>query len=196
VTSRGRARAWAALRALSAFLGAIAFWLAFSAPYERFLAAAAEKLLRGTERPPVTRLSARGGEILVERSDFPPAAPRPGIPAADLHFNLALLAALVALDRRPWEAGRVAAFLGGCLLLSAVHVVALFFQVRSVYATDLGAWSAAHYGPLARNFWSGGFHFYQVAGRFAAPFAIWWLLRRDDRPEDSARSRKGPRRKT
>ncbi len=187
-----RSRASAALRALAGFLGALAFWLAFSAPYERFLAAAAETVLRATERPPVTRLSARGGEIVVDRSDFPPAAPRPGLPAADLHFNLALLAALFALDRRPWEAGRVAAFLGGCVLLSAVQVTALIFQVRSVYATDLGAWSAAHYGSLARNFWSSGFHFYQIAGRFAAPFAIWWLFRRDQ-PEEPARSRKGTR---
>jgi hypothetical protein len=57
------------------------------------------------------------------------------------------------------------------------------FQVRSVYATALGAWSAAHYGSAARNFWTGGFHFYEVAGRFAAPFAIWWWLRGDGESE-------------
>ena len=41
-------------------------------------------------------------------------------------------------------------------------------------------WSDAHYGPVARNIWAGGFHFYQIAGRFAAPFTLWWLL---ERPE-------------
>jgi hypothetical protein len=179
-----------AARALTGFLLGVVFWFAFSAPYERLLAAAGEALLRSTERPPVTRLSARNGEILVERSDFPPAASRPGLPAADLHFNLALLAALFALDRRPWQADRVGAFLGGCVLLFAVHVAALVFDVRSVYATGLGAWSAAHYGVLERNLWSGGFHFYQIAGRFAAPFAIWWLLRRADEPAGDALSRR------
>jgi hypothetical protein len=175
-----RRRASAALRAAAAFLAAIAFWLAFSAPYERFLASAGETLLRASERPPVTRLEAGDGEILVARSDFPPSSDRPGIPASGLHFNLALLAALFALDPRPWEGRRVAALLAGAAVLSAVHLAALVFQVRSFYATGLGPWSAAHYGPVARNFWSGGFHFYEVAGRFAAPFAIWWLLRRDD----------------
>lgn len=170
----------AAGRAVAGFLLALALWFGFSAPYERVLAAAAEVLLRTTERPALTRLAAREGEFLVERADFPPAAARPGLPAADLHFNFALLAALFALGRRPWKAGSVAAFLEGCGLLFLTHVVALAFQVRSLYATGLGAWSAAHYGAVARNFWSAGFHFYQIAGRFAAPFAIWWLLRRDE----------------
>jgi hypothetical protein len=167
----------AAARALAAFLLALGFWFAFSAPYERLLAATAEILLRSTERPPITRLSARGGEILIERSDIAPGAPRPGLPAADLHFNLALLAALFAIDPRPARPRNAVAFLAASALLFGVHVVALLFQVRSVYATGLGDWSAGHYGVAARTFWAGGFHFYQIAGRFAAPFAIWWLLR-------------------
>ncbi|MGH9366552.1 MAG: hypothetical protein ACRD3M_02620 [Thermoanaerobaculia bacterium] len=183
----------AAGRALVGFLAGLAFWFAFSALYERLLAAAGETLLRAIERPAITRLSAGQGEILIERSDLPPASPRPGLPAADLHFNLALLAALFALDRKPWQAGRVAALLAGCALLFAVHVAALVFQVRSVYATGLGAWSAAHYGAIARHFWAGGFHFYQIAGRFAAPFAIWWLVRRGDAPDGGVPARRGGR---
>jgi len=46
----------------------------------------------------------------------------------------------------------------------------------------LGEWSAANYGAIARNFWAGGFHFYQICGRLAAPFAIWWALAKRDRP--------------
>ena len=179
-------------RMAAGFLLALAFWLGFSAPYDRVLATAAEAVLRATERPAVTRLLAQDGEILVERSDFPPAASRPGLPAADLHFNLVLLASLYALDRRPWQAGRVAAFLEGCGVLFLIQVVALVFQVRSLYATGLGAWSAEHYGAVARNFWSAGFHFYQIAGRFAAPFAIWWALRRDG---EAADGRRGSRRR-
>jgi hypothetical protein len=182
----------AAGRMAAGFLLALAFWFGFSAPYERVLATAAEAVLRATERPAVTRLQPREGEILVERSDFAPAAARPGLPAADLHFNLVLLASLYAFDRRPWQAARVVAFLEGCGLLFLKHVVALVFQVRSLYATGLGAWSAAHYGAAARNFWSAGFHFYQIAGRFAAPFAIWWALRRDD---EATGGRRGDRKR-
>ena len=164
---RGLGRA-AVLRALTGFVLALAFWFGFSAPYERLLASAAEAVLRATERPAVTRLAAAGGEILVERADLPPGSPRPGLPAADIHFNLVLLVALFALDPHPLHGKRVGALLLGCL------------QVRSVYATALGPWSAERYGAVARNFWAGGFHFYEVAGRFAAPFAIWWWLRRGD----------------
>ncbi len=169
-----------ALRVVAGFAAGLIFWFGFSAPYESALAAVTETLLRATEWPAVTRLEARSGEILVERGDFPPAAPRPGLPAADLHFNFVLLIALFAVDRRPWRPRRVTALLVGCAILAAVHVVALFFQVRALYAAHLGAWSAAHYGSIARVFWTGGFHFYQIAGRFAAPFAIWWALRKDE----------------
>jgi hypothetical protein len=168
----------AAGRALAGFVLGLGFWFAFTQPYERLLAEAAEWTLRATERPPITRLSARGGEILIERSDLAPATPTPGLPAADLHFNFALLAALFAIDRRPWRSENVAAFLMACGILFVVHAAALVFQVRSVYVTGLGDWSAARYGLASRTFWSGGFHLYLIAGRFAAPFAIWWLLTR------------------
>ena len=165
------------VRLVIGFAAGLLVWIAFSSPYEDALAAAAEPVLRATESPAVTRLEARDGEILVRRRDFPPAAPTPGLPAADLHFNFVLLTALFALEPRPWRGRRLAAFLAGCGILAAVHVLALVFEVRSVYTTRLGDWSAAHYGAFARNFWAGGFHFYQIAGRFAAPFAIWWGLR-------------------
>lgn len=158
------------------FAAGLAFWLVFSTPYEKTVAGAAGFLLRLFERPAVTSLSAPGGEFRVDRSDFPPASPRPGLPAADLHFNFVLLATLFALAPHPLAPGRFGRFwiAAGCLW--AIHVVALVFQVESVYATSLGAWSAANYGAFARNAWAGGFHFYQIAGRFAAPFALWFAL--------------------
>jgi hypothetical protein len=59
-------------------------------------------------------------------------------------------------------------------VLFALHVAALVCQVESLYATRLGPWSEAHYGVVARNLWASAFHVWQIAGRFAAPFAIWW----------------------
>ncbi len=167
-----RAARRALLRGAAGFAVGLALWLAFSLPYERAIANCAESLLRSGERPPVTRLTARGGEFVVDRSDFPPAAPRPGLPAADLHFNLVILATLLAA-LPPARGSRVVLAL---LLLFCVHVVALCCQVESLHATRLGAWSEANYGTFARNGWAAAFHVYQIAGRFAAPFAIWWPL--------------------
>lgn len=165
-----------ALRIAAGLAAGLALWFIFSAPYEKAVAAGAELLLRLFERPPVTTLQASGGEIRVDRADFPPASPRPGLPAADLHFNFVLLAALFAMAPRPLEPRRFGRFWIAALLLLLVHVLALVFQVEALYATRLGPWSEAHYGAFARNFWAGGFHFYQVAGRFAAPFALWMGL--------------------
>ncbi len=191
-----RTPARTAVRLAAGFIAGAAVWIALSPPYERVLAAGAETLLRWTEWPAVTRLEARRGEILLERADFPPAAPRPGLPAADLHFNLVLLVALFALAGKPWSGKWLARFGLAAALLGVVHMIALVFQVRSVYATQLGPWSAAHYGAVARNFWAGGFHFYQIAGRFAAPLAIWWPFAQLDRSERAeSRGRLRPRRK-
>jgi len=170
----------AAARMAAGFAAGLAFWLAFSGPYEKTVAATAGVLIRTFESPAVTSLSAPGAEIRVERSDLPPASPRPGLPAADLHFNFVLLAALFAFVPRPLEPRRFLRFWLAALGLWAIHVLALVFQVESVYATRLGAWSEAHYGNFALNFWTTGFHFYQIAGRFAAPFALWWLLVRPE----------------
>ena len=74
-------------------------------------------------------------------------------------------------------------------LLALVHVLAVVFQVEGLYATRLGEWSSAHYGAFARNFWAGGFHFYLVAVRFAAPFALWWALGRNEEKVEGRESR-------
>jgi hypothetical protein len=165
-----------ALRLAAGFAAGLALWLLFSAPYEKALAAVAGGAVRLFERPPVTTLAAADGEIQVDRSDFPPASPRPGLPAADLHFNFVLLATLFAMGPHPLAPRRFGRFWIAAGLLFVVHVVALIFQVEALYATRLGPWSEAHYGAFARNVWAGGFHFYQVAGRFAAPFALWMAL--------------------
>jgi hypothetical protein len=165
-------------RIAAGFAVGLALWFGFREVYERPLAAVAQAVLRAFEQPPATSLSARPGEILLDRSDFPPDSPRPGLPADDIDFNLVLLTALFALQPQFFEGRVLLRSIAALLLLFLVHVAALVFQVQSVYAMNLGQWSIAHYGRFARNVWAGGFHFYLVAGRFAAPFAIWWLLAR------------------
>lgn len=186
-----------AVRLLIGFLLGLLLWIGFAAPYERLLGATGEFVLRETETPAVTRLQplADSSEILVERQDFPPNSPRPGIPAGDLHFNFVILAALFALHPKPWRGDRVGVFLIACIALWLVHVAALVFQVRFLYATRLGPWSTANYGPFARNFWATGFHFYQIAGRFAAPFVLWWPFARTERPKEAAAANARKRKK-
>ena len=186
----------AGLRGLIGFLLALAFWFGFSGPYEKTVAVAAQALTNVFESPDVTRLEAEKGEFRLDRRDFPPGSARPGLSAADIHFNFVLLAALFAIDRRPLAGRHVTRFLGAAGLLWVAHVLALIFQVQSVYATSLGAWSEAHYGRLASNFWATGWHFYLIAGRFAAPFALWWFFRaREVEPEPAADFRRPSRKK-
>jgi hypothetical protein len=177
--SRRRALARPLASAAAGFLAGAALWFGAAEPYHRTLAAPAQALIRIFESPGVTRLRAENREVIVDREDFPPSSPRPGIPAQDLDFNVAILTALFATARRPF-ADRSLRKVGFALaLLWATHVVALIFAVESLYATELGPWSAAHYGALARNFWATGHHFYRIAGMFAIPFALWWALARE-----------------
>jgi hypothetical protein len=183
----------AALRGLVGFLLALAFWFGFSRAYEKTIAAGSETLVNVFESPDVTRLDAKGGEILLDRRDFPPGSARPGLSGPDIHFNFVLLVALFALDPRPLRGAHVARFLAAGAALWLIHVLALSFQVHSVYATALGAWSAANYGKVARNIWAAGWHFYLIAGRFATPFALWWFFGR--REEEAALEKSAARKK-
>ena len=95
----------------------------------------------------------------------------------------------VALGRHPLSPRPFGRFWIAAGLLALVHVMAVVFQVEGLYATRLGEWSSAHYGAFARNFWAGGFHFYLVAVRFAAPFALWWALGRNEEKVEGRESR-------
>lgn len=184
------------LRGLVGFLLGVAFWFGFSRPYEKTVAFGAQALTNLFESPDVTRLTANKGEFRLDRRDFPPGSARPGLPAPDIHFNFVLLATLFALDPRPFESAHLARLLAAAGVLWVIHVLALVFQVQSVYATSLGAWSLANYGRVARNVWAAGWHFYLIAGRFAAPFALWWFFgRREGASESSDKPRRAGKKK-
>lgn len=183
----------AALRGVVGFALGLAFWFGFARAYERGLAAGAGIVTNLFESPDVTRLRTEGSQILVDRRDFPPGSARPSLPAPDIHFNFVLLGALFAMDPRPLRGAHVGRFLAAAASLFVVHVLALVFQVQSVYATSLGAWSDANYGKFASNFWAAGWHFYLIAGRFAAPFALWWLFGR--REEEDSLEKPGRRKR-
>lgn len=188
--SRRRDLARPLVRAAGGFLAGAVLWVGFAEPYHRTLAAPAQALIRTFESPAVTRLRAENREVIVDREDFPPASPRPGIPAQDLDFNVAILTALLATARRPFSDRGLKILAAALALLWASHVVALVFSVESLYATELGPWSAAHYGILARNFWATGRHFYRIAGMFAIPFVLWWAFTREGQGSPTAGGRR------
>src|SRR5262249_54860445 len=108
----------------------------------------------------------------------------------DLTFNWVLLAALFALDRKPFSEPNVFGFAIASLIMCATHVLALVSEVMSIYALRLGPWSRAHYGPVGRNVWAATDHSYRFVLMFAIAFALWWALR----PGDEATTRQSPRR--
>ena len=118
----------------------------------------AQAAIRAFERPSVTSLTARAGEFLLNRSDFPPESPRPGLPADDIDFNFVLLTALFALQPRFFEGRVLLRLVAGLAVLFLVHVAALVFPVQSVYALNVGQWSAEHRQPRGPQHLAGGFH--------------------------------------
>ena len=159
------------------FVLALLFWWVLSAPYARLLSLLTEPLIRMTESPAVTRLTANGNNLVIDRTDFPRSSPRPELLLMDLTSNFIVLGTLFAVNRQPLRDRNIGRFVLASLALMAVHVAAVAVNVQSIYALALGAWSEKNYGPLARNFWGASAHFYTVIGVFGAAFALWWLFR-------------------
>jgi hypothetical protein len=173
-----RKNLWPTLaKGASGFLFGLLFWWALASPYARLLATLSEPLIRFGEHQPVTRLIADGTELTIDRTDFPRSSPRPGLLLMDLTANVILLTTLFAVNPRPLSDRNVTGLLLASLVLVFIHVAAVVMNVESIYALRLGPWSERNYGPIARNFWGAGAHFYSIVGVFGAGFALWWLFR-------------------
>ena len=185
-------------RVAAGFLAGLLLWWTGTPAYNRLLVAASEPALRLTERPAATRLYAEERRIVVDRADFASKSERPSLPGDDLTLNVILLLALSATRRRLFRDRGVLHLLAALGALGVTHVAAVVVAVKALYATQLGSWSAAHYGAVSRNLWVGAAHFYRVAGCWAVAFVLWWAV---VRPGVSAASppgrpgrRRGPRR--
>jgi hypothetical protein len=166
-----------ALKGLAGFVVAVMIWAGVSPLYDRAVAAGAEAVLRTFESPKVTHLTATGTDVKVDRSDFDPRSPRPGLPVIDLTFNWVLLAALFAINPRPFSDRNMLRFGIASVLMYFTHILALVTEVMSIYVLRLGAWSSVHYGAFARNFWGVANHSYRFVLMFAIAFGLWWALR-------------------
>lgn len=167
-----------ALKALAGFVAGLALWLMLSPLYDRAIAAGAEKVMRVFERPKVTRLTPAGdGSIRVDRTDFDPRSPRPGIRVSDLTFNFALLTALFAVSRRIFSDRNIGGFFAASAILALTHIGATIARVMSIYVAKLGAWSRVTYSEFDRNLWGVADHGYRLVFMYAIAFGLWFLFR-------------------
>lgn len=154
--------------ALGAFL-----YVAVGPVYHRFLRAAGDLVLRITEPKAQMRLHQAGDQVVINRKDFPSPSFRPALSIQYLTYNVVLLSALFAIPRRPLADRNVYAFFKSLGILFLTHVLALVAQAHSILALNLGTWSDAHYGVVARNFWTAASHFYGLFGAFGIAIALW-----------------------
>jgi hypothetical protein len=161
------------------FLIALAVWLWLSAPYARLLASLSEGAIRLAERPAVTSITAQGTLMVIDRMDIhrSPASMQLAVESTDITFNFILLLTLFAASGRALSDRNVFGFIGAAIALVFVHVAAVVSFVKAEYALNMGAWSAAHYGLVARKFWGAAPYFYSVIGVYGFAFALWWLFR-------------------
>lgn len=161
------------------FVIALTAWLALSPLYAQSLAAISQGVIRLAERPVVTSINPRGTLMVVERRDFPATSSsrQLGVESTDITFNFILLATLFAVSARALSDRNVFGFLAAAAGLVLVHVAAVVAFVKAYYALSFGAWSAAHYGAVARTFWGAAPYFYSVIGVYGFAFALWWVFR-------------------
>jgi hypothetical protein len=171
-------RSWALQLVLNALLWVLpvaGVWLVATPVYNRFLLGSAENLVRLTESPNATNLLRKDNHFAyIQRRDLPPAKSLVhSFRVTDVHFHLVMLGVLfLAVPRVPWR--RRLENLGWAVLITIFFdIFLIFLYVKFTYATQLGAWSVAHYGVFARNFWGLGKHLFDLPFKLALPLLLW-----------------------
>ncbi len=168
---------WARLakRLPLAFLPALAVWLLFSPLYNRLLTAGTESFLRVFESPDRSTFYLRdNGWMMVTRSDHGGGqGSLHEIRLADVHFNFLLWTAFAFATPGLALAERLRRWGKGLLVLGAFHLVLTALSAEFVYATQLGDWSLAHYGPWARNVIGLTKHVTDLPLKLAMPLILW-----------------------
>jgi len=169
---------WAGRLVRNVLLWTIPAWAAWSllTPiYNRFLVVAAENLLQISESPNVTDIYLPGNhDAYVHRRDFPQARSLAhAFRVTDVHFHFVLLGALfLAVPGVPRR--KRLENLGWAVLVTVFFDLFLcFFVVKAAYATKLGAWSLAHYGPFARNAYGLVRHLLDLPFKLGLPLRLW-----------------------
>jgi hypothetical protein len=171
-------RSWVFLLVRNAMLAVVPvalLWMLLTPFYNRVLLESAQKLVHVTEYPWVTELLRKDTHFAyISRRDFPPArALVHSFRVTDTHFHLIMVGVLfLAIPRVPWR--KRLENLGWAVLITIFFdIFLIFFYVKATYAVQLGAWSLAHYGAFARNFYGLAKHLLDLPFKLALPFLLW-----------------------
>ena len=164
-----------ALRFIVGAIAAALLWYFLTPAYNSVLAIAAQPLVRIDPRLRHVELRGFGERIHGRGDDEHPEMPRALIPAAQLTYNFVLFGGLFATNRNVLRDRGFRRLAIALLILVATHVLAVAVAVEATYATRVGAWSEARYGPALQDFWAAFEYAYRLAGMFGIAFALWWF---------------------
>lgn len=184
---------------LSVALAILLWFAAVDRPWDAVVTRASEWWIRSAERTKVTRLAFEEGQVVVQRSDLSSRSETPAFPAAPVTANLVLLLALLfatppALRASAFPA-RAAVAVAALLVTQVLH---LSLTVQTIYATQLGTWSAAAWPRWQREVVATGRYFFDIIGKYALPFVFWAVtlrLGKDEAEKPDAAPAKGRRRR-
>jgi hypothetical protein len=151
----------------------VAIWWAGAPPYNYVLAPAAQILLHADRRLADLVLVPQERNVFVTSSTPMPTAT---VPADQLTYNIILLLALFASNERSWSLANLRALAIALAVVFVSHCVSLVISIESTYALRQGAWSEAHYGNAAANFWLMSELVFRIVGMFGVVFVAWWGL--------------------
>ncbi len=185
---------------LSAVLAILLWFAILDHPWGGLVTRVSEWWIRAAERTKVTRLAFDDGLVVVQRSDLSTRSEIPAFSAAPITANLVLLLALLfatppALRASAYPA-HAAAALGALLVTQVLH---LSFTVQTLYALQLGAWSAVSWPRWQREVVATARYFFDIMGKYAVPFVFWVITLRlgeeDEAEKQNAAPAKGRRKK-
>jgi hypothetical protein len=159
-------------RFIAGFVVATTVWFWLSPLLAQGMAAATQPLLHLDARFHDAQLSAYESMVSV---DAPHGTfPQTKYPADQLTFNLILLVALFASNKKPWRDRNIVAFLISLAVILALQPLALLVSIETYYA-NFTKWGEAQYGSVAANVWLVLSMFWRLVGMFGAVFACWWV---------------------
>lgn len=161
---------------------AAVLWIHATPQYNAFLAAVAAPIVRADARLRHVDVVAQGRRLVARGDSARPDLPGVVIAADQLTYNVILFFGLFATNRAPARDRAAGRFALALLVLVATHLAAAAIAIEATYASKTGAWGAAAYGALARDFWQALEYGYRLFGMFAIAFGCWWMTVRVSAP--------------
>jgi len=164
---------WRVVRFILGIVAGGLLWWSCGNAWNHALALITQPLVKIDARLRDGHLAGIGHTIVVQptRDTLPQAT----IPAEQLTFNVILLVALFASNRKPFSDRNVKAFAIAFVVVLLSQAVGLFISIESTYANQQDVWSDQHYGDTAAQIWIKAEIFWRLIGMFGVVFAAWWV---------------------